>query len=237
NRRRIEELRVWIDANKRAGCPLPTRPDNLEFLCHVTIREDDAMHLAIALHLHLEAPRKRIGHGHANAVQPAREGVGAIADLLVELSTCVEAREHYFDGGDLFFGVRPHRDAATVVLNTDRLIGVHPDVDARGKAGKRLVGSVVDDFVDDVSGIAGPRVHARPLAYRLEALEDAIRLFFVSPLSPRRFPSLLRSGPSIRSADAFDCQEHTLAALSIARLDDARLRAPGEQALGSRVGS
>ena len=44
-----------------------------------------------------------------------------------------------------------------------------------GVAGQRLVDGVVDDLVDQVvqAALAGRAdVHARPLAYRLEALED-----------------------------------------------------------------
>ena len=44
---------------------------------------------------------------------------------------------------------------------------------------ERLVGGVVDHFLDDVQRVVGARVHARPLLDRLEALQHADRRFVV----------------------------------------------------------
>src|SRR5882672_4289587 len=52
-------------------------------------------------------------------------------------------------------------------------------VDLRAKAGQRLVDGVVHHFVNQVMQAARgrrPDVHAGPLAYRLEALEDLDRI-------------------------------------------------------------
>ena len=67
------------------------------------------------------------------------------------------------------------RDAAAVVDDGDRVVGVDGDVDAGAVAGEGFVDRVVDDLVDEVVEAARPGgadVHAGPLADRLEALED-----------------------------------------------------------------
>ena len=76
-------------------------------------------------------------------------------------------------------GCRPNGNAAAVVLDADRTVGVQRHVDALAVAGERLVGRVVDHLLDDVQRVVGARVHARPLLDRLQALEDADRRFAV----------------------------------------------------------
>ena len=67
------------------------------------------------------------------------------------------------------------RDAAAVVRDGDRAVGVDDDLDVIAVAGQRFVDGVVDELVDHVVqavhvGVAD--VHARPLADGLEPLED-----------------------------------------------------------------
>ena len=72
------------------------------------------------------------------------------------------------------------RDAAAVVAHRAGAVGIERHGDFGGVAGQRLVDRVVDDLVDHVVqagavvGVAD--VHARPLAHRIEALEDLDRL-------------------------------------------------------------
>ena len=83
----------------------------------------------------------------------------------------MQTHEDDLDDRYLFFRMQPDRDAASVIVDTDRAVAVQRDLDAAAKAGEDLVGRVVDRFLDDVQRTVGPRVHARPLPYRLEALE------------------------------------------------------------------
>ncbi len=76
-----------------------------------------------------EPLRQRIRHGHADPMQAARERIRA-AGPLVELAAGVQAREHDFHGGRLFDGVRADGNAAAVVFDAHRSVGVHRDVDA-----------------------------------------------------------------------------------------------------------
>ena len=67
------------------------------------------------------------------------------------------------------------RDAATVVVDLDRVVGVEGDLDPVGRAGQRLVDAVVDDLpqaVHEAAGVGRADVHAGALAHRLEPLED-----------------------------------------------------------------
>ena len=66
-------------------------------------------------------------------------------------------------------------DAAAVVDDGDRVVGVDGDDDAGAVAGERFVDGVVDHLVDEVVEAAragGADVHAGPFADRLEAFED-----------------------------------------------------------------
>gem|GEM_PF-4006161 len=49
------------------------------------------------------------------------------------------------------------------------------DADSPAMAAERLVGGVVDHFLDDVQRAIGARVHSRPMAYGLKALENGNR--------------------------------------------------------------
>ena len=66
-------------------------------------------------------------------------------------------------------------NAAAVVDDGDRAVDVDGDVDLIAEAGQRLVDRVVDDLVDQMVQPARPGrpdVHRRPLANRLQALEN-----------------------------------------------------------------
>ena len=76
-------------------------------------------------------------------------------------------------------------DAAAVVLDPDRAVGLQGEHDPVAVAGQRLVDGVVDDLPDQVVQAAlagGTDVHARPLADRLETLEDLDRGGVVLPV-------------------------------------------------------
>ena len=61
------------------------------------------------------------------------------------------------------------------VLSGDRTVDVDGHADTVAVPAERLVGGVVDHFLDDVQRIFGAGVHARALFDRFESLEDADR--------------------------------------------------------------
>jgi hypothetical protein len=152
---------------------------DLERLDHVAGAEGQPGDRAFAVGGDFEPLRQRIGHRHAHAVQAAREAVGA-ARALVELAAGMQPREHELDDGRLLFGVQAERNAAAVVFHADGAVGVQRDLDFLAVARERLVGGVVEHFLDDVQRVVGAGVHARALLDGLEALEHADGAFRVA---------------------------------------------------------
>ena len=102
------------------------------------------------------------------------EPAGHLVAATTELPACVE------DGVDDLHGVRTggvlaHRDAASVVLDGDRVIAVDRDGDVGRVTRHRFVDRVVDDLPDQVmeaTDVGRPDVHARPATNSFEPLED-----------------------------------------------------------------
>ena len=115
---------------------------NHQRLDHIAATKGQFGHLTLAVASHLQPGRQRVGHAHTHAVQAAREAVGP-ALALVELAAGVQAGEHQFHHRRFFFRVHAKRNAAPVVVHTDRTIGVHRHFDLFAKAGQGLVGCVV----------------------------------------------------------------------------------------------
>ena len=105
---------------------------------------------------------------------------GNLVGVLVEFSARVQLGHDDFGRRDAFTLVDVGWDAAPVVAHRARAVGVERYNHFRGKPGERLVDGVVHHLVDHVMeagtviGVAD--IHARPLADRVEALEDLDRL-------------------------------------------------------------
>ena len=149
---------------------------HLQLLCHVAGLEHHPGDLALAVRGCLQPLGQCVGDGDADAVQPAREVVGA-ALALVEFAAGMQPGENQLDDRCFFFRVQAERNAASVVLYADRAIGVQRHLDPLAIAAQGFVGSVVDDFLDDMQRVVGAGVHARPGLHRLQALEHTDRGF------------------------------------------------------------
>lgn len=119
----------------------------------------------------LQALGQRVGDRDADAVQTAGERVGA-ARAFVEFTARVQAGEDDFHRRHAFFRVQADRDAAAVVFDGDAAVGVLRDDDVLAMAAQRLIGGIVDHFLDDVQRIFGAGVHPRTLLDWFQALED-----------------------------------------------------------------
>lgn len=129
------------------------------------------MGVAVAVHLDVETGGQGVDHGGADAVQAAGGRVGAAA----ELAARVQLGHHDLDAGQAGLRLDVDRDAAAVVADLDRAVVVQDDLDVVAVASQRLVDGVVDDLpqaVHQTAAVGGSDVHARALAYGLEALED-----------------------------------------------------------------
>ena len=128
------------------------------------------MHLAVALDLHLQPLADGVDGGDADAVETGRD----LVRVVVELAARVQHRHHDLGRADAL-GVHADRDAAAVVLDGDRVVGVDDDGDGVAVAREVLVDRVVDRLPHEVvqagAVVHVADVHAGALAHRLEALE------------------------------------------------------------------
>ena len=137
------------------------------------------MHFAVALDLDFEALRQRVGDRYADAVQAAGKCVRGVRAFLVELAAGMEPREHELNHRRLFLGMRTDGNAASVVLDRNRAVGMHRHVESRRVPAQRFVGGIVDHLLHDMRRIGRPRIHARPFLDRLQSFQYANRRFFV----------------------------------------------------------
>ncbi len=126
--------------------------------------------LAAAVDLDVEALRKRVDDRCAHAVQSARRGVRAAAELAARM----QLREDDLDARQPGARLDVDGDAARAVAHLDAAVGVQDDVDAGAVAAEGLVDGVVDDLpqaVHQAARVGRADVHARTLADRLEPFE------------------------------------------------------------------
>ncbi len=96
------------------------------------------------------------------------QAAGGLVGLAVELAARVQGAEDDFERGFVGeFRVGVDRDAAAVVADGERAVGVKLDLDAGGVAGDRLVHRVVDDLGGEV--VAGALVDAADVHAGAEA--------------------------------------------------------------------
>ncbi len=109
---------------------------------------------------------------------------GDLVGILVELTACVKLGHDNFGGGDAFAGVYVGRDAAAIVGNGDRAIGIERDRDDVGMAGQGFIDRIVDDFIDHVmqarTVVSVTDIHAGALADSVQSLQnlDRVRAIF-----------------------------------------------------------
>ena len=135
--------------------------------------------------------RQRVDDREADAVQAARGDVGAAA----ELAAGVQLGRHHLDAGEPGLRLLVGRDAPAVVVHLGRAVGVQRHLDRVRRARQRLVDAVVDDLpqaLHEPARVGRADVHARPLAHRLETLEDEEVGGVVGVVGDRRAPAVVR---------------------------------------------
>ena len=153
--------------------------DDLQRQHGVAMGEAHIMLLAVAPDRQVQPFAERIDHRHADAVQPARHLVGVGVIGVVELAARMELRHDDLGRRHALARMDAGRDAAAIVGDADRPVGVQADVDPVAMPGQRLVDRIVGDLehhvvqARPVVGIAD--IHARPLAHRVQALEHLDR--------------------------------------------------------------
>ena len=170
-----ESLRARQEGHLGAA-PLMARADDRQRRLGLAVAEFHGVLLAVAPDRELEPGRQRVHHRHADAVQTARHLVG----ILIEFPAGMELGHDDLGGRYPFALVDVGRDAAPVVAHGAGAVRIEGDDHLRGIAGQRLVDGVVDDLVHHVveagAVIGVADIHPRPLADRVEALEDLDRI-------------------------------------------------------------
>ena len=86
----------------------------------------------------------------------------------------MQPSHHHFRGGDAFFSMQIHGNAAAVVDHGHGVVFVDDDVDLGAISGQGLIDGIVHDFVHQVmqTGFSGRTdVHSGTQAHGLEAFE------------------------------------------------------------------
>ena len=145
--------------------------DDLKRLRDVPAGELDVMYLAAALHLDLHPVGKGVHAAHANAVETA----GNLVVGAIELAAGMKNRKNNLNCGLALCGVHVDRNAAPVILNRERAIGIDENVDVGAVSRKSLINGVVDHLVNQMVVATLARVadiHCRTLADSLHALQN-----------------------------------------------------------------
>src|SRR3546814_7663808 len=79
---------------------------------------------AIAPDGQFEPFAERVDHRYAHAVEATRNLVGIVVRGVLELAACMQLGHDDLGGRDAFFLVHVNRNAAAVILDRDRAIGV-----------------------------------------------------------------------------------------------------------------
>jgi hypothetical protein len=113
-------------------------------------------------------------------VQAARDLVRIVVAGVLELTAGVELGHDDLGRRHAFLAVDAGRDAAAIILDRDRSVGVQLDDDPVAMPGQRFVDRIVRNLehhvVEARSVVGVADIHAGPLAHRVEALEDLDRV-------------------------------------------------------------
>ena len=152
------------------------RADDGELVGGVAMGEVNDMFEPVAPDAQGQRRRQRVDDGDADAMQSA----GNLVGILVEFPARMQLGHDDLGRRNALLVVDPGRDAAPVVGDRARAVGIQRDGHDFGVAGERLVDRVVDDLIDHVMqsrpviGVAD--IHARPFAHGIEAAQDLDRI-------------------------------------------------------------
>ena len=167
--RLVEHLGVGLEAH--GGTVFLRLADHVDRLEDVAAAEAHLIDLPVLVDLDLQPLGEGVDHGGAHAVQAAGDLVASAA----ELAAGVQHREDDLQRALAGLLLDIHGNAAAVVGDADDVPRLDNDLDMRAVAGQRLVDGVVHDLIHQMvqsRGRGGADIHARPLAHRLQALED-----------------------------------------------------------------
>src|SRR5579885_1200643 len=145
---------------------------------------------AFAPHIDLAPFGQRVDDAHAHAVQAATDLVAAAT----ELAACVQDGHNHFERGEAGpLVVFRYRDAAPVVLDNHRAVGMNGDGDCIRLTRHHLVDAVVNDFIDQLvqpTLVRCADIHAGTDAHGLQPFENLDILLAVAIAIPVPAPTV-----------------------------------------------
>ncbi len=152
------------------------RADDGERRHRVAVLEADDMLETATEDAQLERRGERVDDRDADPVQPARNLVAVV----VELAAGMQLGHHDLGRRDAFLLVDVDRDAATIIGDRHRAVGVECHRHRVAIAGERLVDGIVDHLVDHVvearAVIGVADIHARARAHGIETAQHGDRI-------------------------------------------------------------
>ena len=159
--RSLEDLRVRVEADGRAGFALTRRIAHLDGR-YTALKAHVVLGMAIA-YLGLQPVGQRVYDRRTNAVQAA----GYLVAGAVELAACVQDGEYNLERRNAHLRVNTAGNTTAVIGNADDIALFNRNFDVRAVACQRLVDRVIDDFVHQMVQTAcrgRADVHTRALA-------------------------------------------------------------------------
>ena len=157
----LEDLRICVEANGRAGFALARRIAHLDGR-YTALKAHVVLGMAVA-DLGLQPVGQRVYDRRTNAVQTA----GYLVAGAVELAACVQDGQYDLERRNAHLRVNTAGNAAAVISNTDDIALFDRNLDVRAVACERLVDRVIDDLVHQMVQTAcrgRADVHTRALA-------------------------------------------------------------------------
>ena len=122
------------------------RADDLERCLGIAVAEAHEMLFAVAPDGEVEPFRQRVDDRDADAVEAARNLIGIVVAGVLELTAGVELGHDDLGRRNAFFGMDSGRNAAAIVLDRDRPVGVQLDENPVAMTCERLVDRIVADL-------------------------------------------------------------------------------------------
>ena len=134
------------------------------------LMEGHVVGLAVAVDFDVETGAQRVDHGRTHTMQTACRIVRGVA----EFRAGVQLGQDDLDACKASFRLDIDWDAAAVVINLDRAVGMQDHLDVVASARERLIDGIVDDLpqaVHQALAVGRADIHARAFAHSVEPLE------------------------------------------------------------------
>ena len=94
---------------------------------------------------------------------------GKLVIFIGKFSARMQLGQNHLDAGNALLGMYIDRHAPAIIADQHRAVFIQDHINCRGMACHRLIDTVIDDFLHQMVGPCGVRVHAGTLSYRLQS--------------------------------------------------------------------